>query len=145
MKTTFSEQEMVVKFCETLEKEGKTFAVEVPFFSRSIDLVFTDSDGNYSAIEFKLKNWRQAISQAKCYMLGAEFAFICIPKNTYNERVEREILNSNCGLIIFDEEKEKFEIIKKPRPKERKGRFLMEKGFVYAQNNKNYEHLLTLA
>lgn len=144
MKTTFSEQEMVIKFCKVLEKKGKAFAVEVPFFSRSVDLVFTDSDGKYRAIEFKLKNWRQAISQAKCYMLGAEFTFICIPKNIYNERVEKEILDSNCGLIIFDEEKEKFKIIKKPESKERRGRFLMEKGFIYAQNNKNYEYLLTL-
>lgn len=144
MKTIFSEQEMVIKFCKALEKEGKTFAVEVPFFSRSIDLVFTDSDGKYRAIEFKLKNWKQAISQAKCYMLGAEFTFICIPKKIYNQRVEKEILDSNCGLIIFDEEKEKFEIIKNPKPKKRRGRFLMEKGFIYAQNNKNYEYLLTL-
>lgn len=144
MKALFSEQEMVIKFCKTLEEQGKIFTVEVPFFSRSIDLVFVDSDRKYYAIEFKLKNWRQAIIQAKCYMLGAESTFICIPKNIYNERVKREILNSNCGLIIFDEENEKFKIIKEPKQKKKKGKFLIEKGFVYAQNNNNYEYLLSL-
>lgn len=144
MKTTFSEREMVIKFCEILEKEGKIFAVEVPFFSRSIDLVFTDSDGKYRAIEFKLKNWRQAVVQAKRYMLGAEFTFVCIPQNIYNEQVKKEILASNCGLIIFDEENGKFKIIEKEQER-KKGRFLMEKGFVYAQNNNNYKYLLSLA
>lgn len=143
-KTTISEQEMVIKFCKTLEKEGKTFAVEVPFFSRSIDLVFTDNSGKYHAVEFKLKNWKQAINQAKYYMLGAEFAFVCIPKNTYNEQIEKEILKSNCGLILYDTEQEEFEIIKEFEQKTKEGRFLIHKGFEYAYNNNNYEYLLSL-
>ncbi len=145
MKTKFSEQEMVIKFCKTLEKDGKTFAVEVPFFSRSIDLVFTDSDGKYSAIEFKLKNWKQAITQAKCYMLGAEFTFICIPLNIYNKKIEKEILDSECGLILFDVKNGKFEIIKEFEQKTKKGRFLISKGFQYACENNNYEYLLSLS
>ena len=135
---------MVIKFCKALEKEGKTFAVEVPFFSRSIDLVFTDSKEKYYAIEFKLKNWKQAIIQAKYYMLGADFAFVCIPTNIYNKQIEKEILDSKCGLILFDVENEKFEIIKEFEQETKKGRFLMNKGFRYAYDNNNYEYLLSL-
>ena len=144
MKITFSEQEMVIRFCEFLEEEGKKFTVEVPFFSRSIDLVFTDTDEKYYAVEFKLKNWKRAIVQAKCYMLGAEFTFICIPKNIHNKNIEEEILSNDCGLILFDMEEEKFEIVKKIKQKTKKGRFLMEKGFKYASDNNNYKYLLSL-
>lgn len=145
MKTIFSEQEMVIKFCKTLEEEGKIFAVEVPFFSRSVDLVFMDADFKYYAVEFKLKNWRRAIDQAKYYMIGVEFAFVCIPKNIYNKRIEKEILDSNCGLILFNAENGKFEIIKAIEQKTKKGRFLMEKGFTYACDNNNYQYLLSLS
>ncbi len=144
MKTIFSEQEMVIKFCKFLEKEGKIFTVEVPFFSRSIDLVFTDTNGKYYAVEFKLKNWKQAIIQAKYYMIGADFAFICIPTNIYNKQVKKEILISNCGLILFDVENEKFNIIENAKQVTKKGRFLLKKGFKYAYNNNNYEYLLSL-
>ncbi|HUS49625.1 MAG TPA: hypothetical protein VMZ91_05635 [Candidatus Paceibacterota bacterium] len=144
MITTFSEQEMVIKFCKFLEKKGKVFAVEVPFFSRSIDLVFTDTSGKYYAVEFKLKNWKKAIAQAKYYMLGADFSLVCIPANIYNEQVEKEVLDSNCGLILFDVESEEFKIVKQVEQVTNKGRFLMEKGFTYACDNNNYQYLLSL-
>jgi hypothetical protein len=144
MTNKLSEYDLVIKFCKSLQNEGKTFAVEVPFFSKSIDLVFTDTNGDFYAIEFKLRNWRQAIRQAKYYMLGAEFTYICIPKNICNKNVEREIILSNCGLFVFDEESEEFVLVREPMHKQQKARFLIEKGFTYALKNNNYEHLLSL-
>ena len=139
----FTENEIVIKFGKMLKKAGVIFEVEVPFFSRSIDLVLIDN-GKYHAIEFKLKNYKQAIIQAKRYMLGADLTSICMPKKSYNTKMKDEILKNGIGLIVFDEKNEKFETIKKPIQKNKGGRFLIKKGFEYAQKNNNFLFLKNL-
>ena len=141
-----SEQKMVLKYCKNLEQEGKSFSVEVPFFHRSIDLVIKKNDNEYSAVEFKLKNWKKAITQAKDYLLGAESAFICIPKNILSKNIESMINHSGCGLIIFDEEKDEFIIHTNPskRNSPNKGYSIMNRGFRFALENNNYQYLLSL-
>jgi hypothetical protein len=145
MKKFLSECKMVLEFCEMLKQKRKTFTVEVPFLHRSIDLVYKDEYGRFCAVEFKLRNWKQAITQAKDYMIGAELVFICIPKSIYNDNIKNNVLANACGLIVFDTEREEFKVIE-PTRKEKfnKGRFLMEKGFRYAYDNNNYEYLLSL-
>lgn len=147
MKNTISEQEMVIKFCKTLEREWKIFAVEVPLFHRSIDVVFTDNSWKYYAIEFKLKNWKQAIEQAKDYMMWADFTFICIPKNVFSSKVKEAFVEYWFGIIIFDEIKEEFEIAINPIKRDEvfKGAFLIERWFRYACDNNNYQYLLSLS
>jgi len=141
-----SEQEMVIKFCQTLEKAWQAFAVEVPLFHRSIDVVYLDQNGKYYAIEFKLKNWKQAINQARDYMMGANFTFICIPKHIFNEKIENAVLEHWFGIIIFDEEKWEFQEARKPKEEHWfNGRFLLQRGFEYACENKNYQYLLSLS
>lgn len=146
MKEKISEQAMVIKFCQYLEMQNVSFTVEVPFLHRSIDLVYTDSEWSYYAIEFKLKDWKKAIIQASDYIMGADHALICIPKNIFNEKIEVLALQNGVWIILFDYENGKFETIKSSN---KTGKydwwFLIKKGFQYACHNQNYQLLLSLS
>lgn len=80
---------------------------EVPFLSRCIDVIIIDANNNIYSIEFKVNNWKQAIEQAKNHKLGADKAYICIPKRTLSVQLEESIKNAGIGLLFFNESDER--------------------------------------
>ena len=84
-----TEAEMV-KICYDkfkVNNDYKNIIREVPFLSRSIDMVLVTHKNEIVSIEFKLKNWKQAIKQALDHKNGADRAYICMPEPTmgFNE------------------------------------------------------------
>lgn len=74
---------------------------EVPFLSRCIDLVLISANGDVISIEFKIKNWRHAIEQAKNHMLGADKAYICLPYKNPSEPLLDALKEANIGLYLY--------------------------------------------
>ncbi len=144
MKKTISEQEMVLKYCKKLRREKTEFTVEVPFFHRSIDLVYLNKDNKYCAVEFKLTNWKIALKQAEDYSLWADYTYICMPKCKVSQNAKFSILDNWFWLIIFDTERGRFKKIHDPIKKPNlNGQPLMKRWFNFALANNNYGLLLT--
>jgi hypothetical protein len=141
-----TEKQMVIEFCKLLEVERKKFAVEVPFFNRSIDLVLIDDKNNLCALEFKVHDWKRAVRQAQECVLGADFVYICIPEEKYSENIRREIERIECGLILFDLMKKRIRIVNSKRNHQllKQGIALLREGFDYSLRNDNYQRLLAI-
>ncbi len=91
-----------VDYIKSMSSDVKV-ETEVPFLSRCIDVIIIDGDNNIFSIEFKVNNWKQAIEQAKNHKLGADKAYICIPKRTLSVQLKESIKNAGVGLLFFDE------------------------------------------
>jgi hypothetical protein len=143
----YSEQKMVVDFCNSFFK-GKdlSFSVEVPFFDRSIDVVYKDSNYLY-AIEFKMFNWKKGIYQAKNHLLGADYIFICLPNKVYRKDLEIELKRNNCGLILFDIETKRSKIVIIPKRNKNtmnRAKDILRKGYEYSLENKTFKLMTSL-
>jgi hypothetical protein len=75
---------------------------EVHFLSRCIDLVILTRKHKIITIEFKVKNWRRAIEQAKNHRLGADQSYICLPSKEPDERLLNALELENIGLYLYD-------------------------------------------
>jgi len=75
---------------------------EAPLLGRSVDLVFY-KDGAVHSIEFKLKDWRRAITQARDHQLGADFAYICLPGKTVTEAMRQAAEEKGIGILELRE------------------------------------------
>jgi hypothetical protein len=75
---------------------------EVPFLSRCIDLVLLTKNEEAITIEFKIKNWRQAIEQAKNHMLGADKVYICLPERNPSELLINALISEKIGLFLYN-------------------------------------------
>jgi hypothetical protein len=75
---------------------------EVPFLSRCIDLVILTRRHKIITIEFKVKNWRRAIEQAKNHRLGADQSYICLPSKDPSEYLLNTLVLENIGLYLYD-------------------------------------------
>jgi hypothetical protein len=87
-------------------KNVKMIKREVPFLSRCIDIVVLDNEDNIITIEFKVHKWRQAIEQASNHKLGADKAYICLPKRKVTNTLLNALTDAGLGLFLFDEENE---------------------------------------
>lgn len=146
MKNKFDEKTMVLRYCKALEKKNIQFTVEVPFFNRSIDLVFYDKKGNICAIEFKLSNWRKGIMQAKDCALGANRYYLCLPEEKINNNIKEITKENNCGLIGFDVKTGRIRTIHSFLNKNylERGQRKLCTNFKYATRNANYNILQSL-
>jgi hypothetical protein len=100
-----TENEMV-DICYNIFKENnkyKNIIREVPFLSRSIDMVLITLDDEIISIEFKLKDWKQAIKQAVDHKNGSDRAYICMPKPSmgFKDDFLNELNEKGIGLIEF--------------------------------------------
>lgn len=85
----------------------KTVILEVPYMSRCIDMVIVDDLDNIITIEFKLKNWQQAFLQAKDHSMGADEAYICIPRpKRISSKLIEESDKTGVGVLFWNPEGE---------------------------------------
>ena len=106
-KWDFSETELRDRFINSLgTTENITVYLEVPVFSRSVDLVLHDlQTSRITALEFKLHDWKRAILQAQSVGLCFDFLCICLPKP--KTAVGRQTIIKSCemdgvGLFFYD-------------------------------------------
>ena len=116
------ESEMLSKGLSFLEnnKQYKIVKQEVPFLSRCIDVILINEYDEIISIEFKVSKWRHAIEQAKNHKLGADRAYICLPKRNISVALREAVVNAGIGLLLFDpaREGEIYEAISAPDCKE---------------------------
>jgi len=96
-----TEQDMVEAVVGRLRRNGISAAVGVPFMWRCIDLLLVGEDC-IEAIEFKLRDWRRGIRQAQDHLLGADYAYICIPSREPTAQLAQACAESGIGLLLFD-------------------------------------------
>ncbi|HCC52824.1 MAG TPA: hypothetical protein DEQ30_12870 [Porphyromonadaceae bacterium] len=75
---------------------------EVPFLSRCIDLVLVTKDYKTVTIEFKIKNWREALAQAKNHKLGADKSYICLPEKSPSIKLLELLDKEQIGLYLYN-------------------------------------------
>ncbi|MFW6311373.1 MAG: hypothetical protein ACOC1K_03970 [Nanoarchaeota archaeon] len=82
--------------------------LEIPYMSRSIDMVIVKKDDRIITIEFKLKNWKKALKQAIVHKYGATEAYICMPEPArgFQEEFIFSLKNKGIGLYQYRPEKE---------------------------------------
>lgn len=73
---------------------------EVPILGRSADLAYVDQDVLFS-VEFKLRDWRKAIQQARDHRLAADYSYICMPKRNVSEALSVELNKHGVGLFFY--------------------------------------------
>lgn len=100
--TVQTEKYLVNNIVSYLEKKGYLIALEVPFLSRSIDIVYRTKRGELIAIEAKMNYCKRAFNQAKYCLLGASRVYVCLPERRIAENIRQRFLNMGIGLIHAD-------------------------------------------
>lgn len=102
-----TENDMVLDCYNKLRTNSniRTVILEVPYLSRCIDMVMVDTDYTIITIEFKLKNWKKALEQARDHSLGSDKPYICIPRP---KRISKELIleskEKGIGILFYDSE-----------------------------------------
>lgn len=76
---------------------------EVPVLGRSADLAFV-REQSLVTIEFKLRDWRRGIAQARDHLLAADYAYVCMPKRKISDTMREELGKTAVGLLFYREE-----------------------------------------
>lgn len=99
-----------------LRKRGVPAAWEAALLGRSVDLAFL-LDGLVHTVEFKKRDWRRALLQAKDHLLGADFAYICLAEQEPNENLLSEAREAGIGVLRFRmDENWPFEVVAEAPP-----------------------------
>lgn len=98
-------------FCKYKSSAKNTkLYIEVPVFSRSVDLVELADEELY-AIEFKIRDWKRALSQLKNVESCFDYLVLCIPKPK-TEKCRRNIIMTceslGIGLYFWDQQNDQF-------------------------------------
>lgn len=80
-------------------------ATEVPFLNRSIDLMFDDPVEGLVAVEFKRRDWRRALLQARDHLLGTACVYVCLPVPRVSKEVIIEADDFGIGLFTWSPER----------------------------------------
>lgn len=106
-------------YCSYRRTRGKKkIYIEVPVFSRSVDLVeFDGHSRKITAVEFKINDWKRAIKQLSEISLCFDFLVLCVPKPKTSKCIEN--IKSSCaekgmGLILWDQSDNSFTKICEP-------------------------------
>lgn len=87
-----------------LERRGFRVRDEVRFNGRVADLVGA-RDGEVVAVELKLDDWRQALTQARAYQVGAPLSYVALPAPTARGVADRHrdaFAAEGVGLLGVD-------------------------------------------
>ncbi len=95
-----TEREFVQSVAEQLEELALEYYLEVPCLSRCIDLIILER-GVTTAIEFKLKDWRRGLSQAREHLLAVDTSIVCLPWRRTTDEMMQAFSSSGVGLSLF--------------------------------------------
>lgn len=118
---SLSEAELRDYFVDAYKNAGKMkLYLEVPVFSRSVDLVIQDAgNASVTAVEFKLHDWRRAIAQVQSVAICFDYLGVCLPKPK-TEKGYRSVFDAcragRICLYLYDAESETFgKVLDSPR------------------------------
>jgi hypothetical protein len=102
--TELSERSMVeYAYSRLVELDDVTVNLEVPLGGRFVDLVYV-RHGRVCTVEFKLASWRRALEQAVDHLLGADSAYVCMPKRPVPQEMRNAFHEAGVGLLFFTSE-----------------------------------------
>jgi len=78
--------------------------LEVGAVSRSIDAVLVNPHGEVLALEFKMRDWRNAVRQARDHQLLCPRAAICMPRRSPSDTLRDELDAHGIGYVGYDPE-----------------------------------------
>jgi hypothetical protein len=103
-----SEQNLIDAALGRLVSLGIEAYEGVPCLSRCIDLVVLLND-DLVAIEFKLKDWKRALDQARDHRLAVDRAYVCLPPRKVSAEMEQAFVEAEVGLLLLcDDEAEEW-------------------------------------
>lgn len=89
---------------------GIQACANVPVLGRCVDLVYL-RDSRLFTFEFKIRDWRRAIQQARDHRLAGDYAYVCTPKRAVSPAMRAALLRNGIGLAFCcDDRDEPFEI-----------------------------------
>jgi hypothetical protein len=74
---------------------------EVGLINRSIDMVLFDQK-SLITIEFKIRDWRKAVTQIQGHLIAADYAYLCMPYKKISEKLEDLLTKNGIGLWLYD-------------------------------------------
>ncbi len=112
----FSEAELRERFIDSVyENLRYRLFLEVPVFTRSVDLVIQRTDTKeITAIEFKLHDWKRAILQVQSVALCFDYLSICLPKpktSVGEQKIVDTCKSNGIGLYFYDIQDNTFKTI----------------------------------
>lgn len=97
-----TEQAYVLDAYRRLRKQGVPSLWEAPIMGRSADLVYLE-ESFLITIEFKLKDWRRGLRQARDHQIGSDFAYLCLPNWEPTKALRAAAKDLGVGLLRFCE------------------------------------------
>lgn len=95
------EKELIRKVRNQLIGEYSIFE-EVGFLNRSIDMVLLKKKSVLITVEFKIRDWRKAISQIEGHLIAADYSYLCMPKKSISHDLKSQLKNKGIGLWLYD-------------------------------------------
>jgi hypothetical protein len=74
---------------------------EVGLINRSIDMVLFDQK-SLITIEFKIRDWRKAVTQIQGHLIAADYAYLCMPHKKISKQLEDLLTKHGIGLWLYD-------------------------------------------
>lgn len=97
-----SEKVLLSKVYNLLKRRGYAVTKEVPFLSRSIDLVYKDKNNEIVAIEIKIKKWDRALKQARYCLLGTSRVYVYLSNVIVTEKIKESFKKIGLGLAVIN-------------------------------------------
>ena len=84
------------------ENDGVSASCQIPLLGRCVDLAYAKGD-SLVTVEFKLRDWRRGLAQARDHLLGTDYAYICMPKRSITHTMRGEFVRARVGLMFYRE------------------------------------------
>ncbi|MSU59373.1 MAG: hypothetical protein EXS35_14580 [Pedosphaera sp.] len=114
-----TEQGYVRSALIALRRLGIPCAWEAALLGRSVDLALFHGNALWT-VEFKKRDWRKALEQARDHLLGADFAYVCLAERKPSEACLEAARDAGVGVLrLRNGNGWPFEVVKKaPRSAE---------------------------
>lgn len=106
-----TEKELEKAAIPFLEQYLHMYSWQVPLHNRVIDLAAIDENGQLIGIEFKLRDWKRALTQAVYNTNAFDFMFVCVPGGRYMKKLKEYAKKLGVGVMNYDEEIETIKIV----------------------------------
>lgn len=97
-----SEWEMVSAAVARLDELAVEHYLQVPCLFRCIDLVIVRQDITF-AVEFKLRDWRKGLEQARDHLLAVDRSVVCLPERRATTTMREAFRQTGVGLSFFSD------------------------------------------
>ena len=109
-----SESNLILRLTASLSRTGYKVRREVPNMGQSVDVVATKNRW-ITAIEAKVRDWRNALRQCVAHELVADYVCIAIGTDGVSEAFIQEAQTRGYGVIHCPAERSRCEWILRPR------------------------------